>query len=308
MKKVIDAFIFYNELDLLLIRLIELYDVVDYFILVEGTLTFTGKPKPLHYNENKEKFSQYQDKIIHIIVEDYPETTDPWEREYHQRRCISRGIDRLPLHPEDILILSDVDEVLNYSTVLTIKQRNIISPYKIYCLRMTLYYYTLEWTTNRIWEQIKVLTYDYYKNRQIDMQQVRSYPFSRALPYHGGWHMSYFGGIPRITTKLESFSEQQDNTAENKSMMKDCIDSGILYFNKEQLIYVPISMNLNLPKSAINWDELSISADSFQLVPYAPEPVTLPDASDTLPCTSQDLLSTDASCPSQDPQDHQVEQ
>ena len=40
--KIIDSFIFYNELDLLEYRLSILNEYVDYFILVESSYTFTG--------------------------------------------------------------------------------------------------------------------------------------------------------------------------------------------------------------------------------------------------------------------------
>jgi len=43
--KLVDAFIFYNEIDLLIYRLNLLNDIVDKFIIVEGTYTFVGKPK-----------------------------------------------------------------------------------------------------------------------------------------------------------------------------------------------------------------------------------------------------------------------
>ena len=45
--KVIDCFPFFNELDLLEIRLNELKDVVDVFVLTEAPFTFTGREKPL---------------------------------------------------------------------------------------------------------------------------------------------------------------------------------------------------------------------------------------------------------------------
>ena len=70
--KIIDSFIFYNELDLLNYRLSILNDFVDYFILVESTHTFTGYPKKLFYNENKKLFDKFNQKIIHIIVDDFP--------------------------------------------------------------------------------------------------------------------------------------------------------------------------------------------------------------------------------------------
>ena len=45
MKKIYDGFLFFNELDLLEIRLNTLNDVVDYFILVESSVTHAGKSK-----------------------------------------------------------------------------------------------------------------------------------------------------------------------------------------------------------------------------------------------------------------------
>ena len=51
--KVIDCFIFYNELELLTYRLNLLYAIVDFFVIVESTHTHTGKEKPLFFNENK---------------------------------------------------------------------------------------------------------------------------------------------------------------------------------------------------------------------------------------------------------------
>ena len=59
-----DTFIFFNELELLEIRLNILNDFVDYFILVESTKTFTGLDKPLYYLENKNM--AYFDFIIDI--------------------------------------------------------------------------------------------------------------------------------------------------------------------------------------------------------------------------------------------------
>ena len=70
-RQIIDCFPFFNELDLLKFRLTELDPYVDKFILVESTKTFTGNPKPLYYSLNKDLFSQWKDKIIHIVVTSY---------------------------------------------------------------------------------------------------------------------------------------------------------------------------------------------------------------------------------------------
>ena len=67
--KIYDCFTFFNELDLLDIRLHMLNDVVDYFVIVEIKKTHTGADKGLFFEEpNKDKYSQYKNKIIHIMM------------------------------------------------------------------------------------------------------------------------------------------------------------------------------------------------------------------------------------------------
>ena len=120
--KIVDCFTFYNELELLEYRLNLLYNIVDYFILVEATLTHVGKPKELYYNKNKKLFEKWNDKIIHIIVDDFPfnEQTidclknDQWKNEKFQRNCITRGLKKINT---DFLILSDVDEIPDPTTL-----------------------------------------------------------------------------------------------------------------------------------------------------------------------------------------------
>ena len=58
-RKIIDCFIFYNEMKMLEFRLKELNDVVDFFVLVESTKTFTGNDKELFFEQNKENFKEY---------------------------------------------------------------------------------------------------------------------------------------------------------------------------------------------------------------------------------------------------------
>ena len=105
-RKIIDCFIFYNELDMLTYRLNILNDIVDYFVLVEATHTFIGKEKPLFYQDNKHLFEKFNHKIIHVIVDDFPHKypdinigkNEQWRNEIFQRNCISRGIDKLELN------------------------------------------------------------------------------------------------------------------------------------------------------------------------------------------------------------------
>ena len=88
--KVFDCFPFYDELDLLEIRLNILNDVVDYFVLTEATRTFTGKPKPLHYDNNKVRFKKFEHKIRHVIVDDteFKPEIDAWQRGFDQKNSV----------------------------------------------------------------------------------------------------------------------------------------------------------------------------------------------------------------------------
>ena len=111
--KIIDCFIFYNELDLLTYRLNLLNNIVDYFIIVESTHTFVGKEKSLFFNENKHLFEKFTNKIIHIIVDDFPHkypnvnisNNDVWNNEIFQRNAISRGINSIENLTESDLII-----------------------------------------------------------------------------------------------------------------------------------------------------------------------------------------------------------
>ncbi len=109
-RKIFDCFVFYNELDILEIRLHTLDPLVDHFVLVESTRTFTGQPKPLVYEEHKARFSHFHDKIIHVVIDDMPEVAEStFVREAHQRSAIGRGLEHA--QGNDIIIVSDADEI-----------------------------------------------------------------------------------------------------------------------------------------------------------------------------------------------------
>ena len=117
MSKVYDCFTFFNEIELLEIRLNELDNVVDYFVIVESTRTFQKKDKPLYLNLDDERIIKFKDKIIHVVVDDFPNffthwrIPKTWDYENHQRNAISRGL--VNAMPDDIIIISDVDEIPN---------------------------------------------------------------------------------------------------------------------------------------------------------------------------------------------------
>ena len=87
----VDTFMFYNELDILELRLSLLDEYVDRFVIVESELNHVGTAKELFFQRNKKRFEKWIHKIEHVIVtaEESPKEYDPWVREKHQRECIT---------------------------------------------------------------------------------------------------------------------------------------------------------------------------------------------------------------------------
>lgn len=88
---VYDCFQFFNELDILKLRMHVLDDVVDKFVISEATVTFSGEKKPLYFQENREMFQEFEDKIIHKVVDDTPMDTSAFMRDSHQKCAVARG-------------------------------------------------------------------------------------------------------------------------------------------------------------------------------------------------------------------------
>ena len=111
---IIDCFPFFNELDVLDIRLNTLAPFVDCFVLVEASKTQSLKDKDFFFEKNKERFKQFKEKIIHVKVENYP-NEGGWAMENFQRNCILDALKSLNLAENDIILLSDADEIPDLS-------------------------------------------------------------------------------------------------------------------------------------------------------------------------------------------------
>jgi beta-1,4-mannosyl-glycoprotein beta-1,4-N-acetylglucosaminyltransferase len=242
--KIVDCFTFYNELDMLEFRLNELDNVVDFFVLVECT----NKDKELYFENNKSRFSKFLHKIIHIIVKDnIPQTSNAWDIEHYQRRCIDRGIRQLELTPDDIIIISDLDEIPDSNTLQDLKFNRLING--IYSLRMDLYYYNLRCKYNTTWEYSKVLNYGSYNG---DPQAIRCGSNLKGNIENGGWHFSYFGNVEFIKNKIRSFAHQDVNNSYvlNDARITKQIQNSCDLFERNEYKpqYIDIKSNTYLPK------------------------------------------------------------
>lgn len=215
-----DCFTFYNELDLLELRLKELHDHVDYFVLVESDRTFTNQPKRFFYRENQERFAQWADKIIYQPVTS-PRHSDAWENERHQRNSILNAVK--DADPDALIVISDVDEILRAAAVDYMRASNQM----VYALRMPIYnfkfnYMKLDPDRYGVWAM--AARRGVFDNLTPD--QLRNMRFSFAgMPYkhqqqgaevieHGGWHFGYMGDTEYLLDKARSFSHTEVNRPE----------------------------------------------------------------------------------------------
>lgn len=201
-----DCFTFSNELELLDIRLHELDEVVDKFVLVESTVTFTNKKKPLLYELNKSQFKEFQKKIIHIIVDDSPDVFgNPWIIENYQFSSISKGLSKCK--NDDLVLLSFVDEIPRAEKIKQWISKS--GKHKAFAQNLTYYYLNYFTYDNEPWLGTRLFKYGdllSYKSPYV----ARFSPEDIQIP-NGGWHFSYIGGVKRIQEKIASFSHQEFN-------------------------------------------------------------------------------------------------
>jgi len=271
--KIYDCFPFFNELDLLELRLNELDPVVDKFVIVEATRTHQNKEKPLYFNENKKRFEKFKDKIIHIIVDHYPDNiSSPWDLENYQRNKIMEGL--VDCKPDDVIIISDLDEIPKPEKIIDNKDTNSI---KIFRGRVFYYFLNLTPKKGSVWTGSAMIKYKYLTTPQKLRNLVISYAETQnphLIPRLKGilssniltlsyklkgqsieivkdalWHFSYLGGPQKIIEKIEAYAHQEYNTKEFKSeeRIKEAIYSGKSIFG-DDIKLEPVPIDETFPK------------------------------------------------------------
>jgi beta-1,4-mannosyl-glycoprotein beta-1,4-N-acetylglucosaminyltransferase len=237
-----DCFSFFNEFDILEIRLNTLKDVADKFVLLEATRTYQGKEKPLYFNENKARYKEFEDRIIHIILDEYPpyEGKSAWILERYQREMIIKGWTNCK--DDDIVLVSDVDEIPDPEMIKKYKDKP-----GVFLFRQHAFYYYLNCLNvsqggDYRWDGTVMCKYKYHLKPMelrkmsiihagtcVDEFLPRMYAKFKFLLWrlkhfrnvkrieNGGWHFSYMGGVERIIKKIEAFA----HTEYNKEKYKD---------------------------------------------------------------------------------------
>lgn len=216
--KVIDSFCFFNEFEILKLRLNYLNDVVDHFVICESNVTYSGEKKIYYLDAILHELpEEIANKIISIHYEpdiselqfDRDQTSmdsDFWKLERSQRQYIT---DHLKLfNPGDLVMVSDVDEIPNKDLIQHVK--SCILP-QDYCAAVDcqVFYYNFHTQTDEEWRGTIISTVSNALEKGCDYFRANRYNF--RFYENGGWHFSYFGNVNKIKHKIHSFAHQEFN-------------------------------------------------------------------------------------------------
>lgn len=246
---VFDSFIFFNELELLEMRLNILNDVVDYFVLTESPFTVSGNEKPLYYLENKDRFGKFNDKIIHNVTETIPNefgdyltkkpfhtdysTTDEsgtryidlpirFQRAVYNRECSAYGIEKAGAKDDDLILTSDADEIIN---PLILEDLDWFDPSLNYVALQRAFYFKLNYLYQEDWKGTRLCTFKHLKTTTVD--RLRTDWRQAHLIQEGGWHFSFLGDADNVRLKLASYEHTENNIESNTGNMEDRIEMGL---------------------------------------------------------------------------------
>ncbi len=227
---VYDCIPFFNEIDILRLRLHILDPIVDRFVIEEATMTFSGKPKELCFEKNKELFSEFLHKIDYIVVDDSPTDVSTHERDKFQKNALVKGLKDAT--DEDIIILSDVDEIPNPKTLLKVIEN--FDKDKIYHFAQRMFYCFLNMeevsgellsitgefpgVERKMWLGTKVFSKKNIPEKGIIELREDDVTAPHAVRVaDGGWHFGYMGSTgekdvaKRIGTKVVAAAHQEYN-------------------------------------------------------------------------------------------------
>lgn len=234
-----DTFIFYNELDMLDLRLHILNDVVDRFVLVEAGETHSGKPKPAYFAENRERFAPFLDKIEYVYVSSLTAIAGEhsWHREKMHRASIALGLQNA--HPLDWVIVSDLDEIPHPDRVRDL-QRIGGDGVKF---ELDFYYYNFNCRVKQGWA-IGAARW----GRERNPNRIRTQEGITTVTLHGGWHFSYFMSPEQVADKLDAFMHHSDvaaNVPRDPAWLGAQMSAGAdIYGRGLPIEYVPLSDTL----------------------------------------------------------------
>ena len=232
--KIFDCFMYSDENMLLDLRLNILAQFVDKYVIVEAKYTHDGKPKKLNFNIKN--FPKFKDKIEYIVVDKQPsdivfekkedalslveekKIINSIRRDNYQRNQISSGLNKAS--DEDLIIISDLDEIPNLVNLNTSKIKNDVYFFKqkMFYYKFNLYYENYFWFGSRATKKKNLKSPQWIRNLKS-----KRYPFWRIDTFfskkknrninfidNGGWHFTCIKTPEEIEKKLLSFAHHVD--------------------------------------------------------------------------------------------------
>lgn len=232
-----DCFLYNGEKELLEIRLNEFLNCNDpvVHILVEAAYTHTGIKKPLYFDSYKEEFQEWP--IVSIVVEQFPETTNPREREEYQRNMIKGALKFMVPSNDATIILSDVDEIISHKVLDNLSLKDGFA-----ALMLDKFGYYLNMLEEKqSWDRARVFKYSYLNDKTPE--EIRNSGYPQVIP-NAGWHFSYLHN--RAEEKLKSYSHVELNIPESIRSINDFKN----FWNGIELKEIPIDKSF--PEHVIN--------------------------------------------------------
>ena len=232
--KIYDCFMFYDEDLVIDLRLNILNEYVHKFVIVESKFTHSGKKRELLFDINK--YSKFKNKINYIVLENEPvdleivhdnDTDDKknskyimnaLKRENFQRNGIKKGLTNAK--PDDLILVSDVDEIPNLSNL----DLNEIND-DIILFKQNFYYYKFNLKLEDMpWLGTKACKYKNLKSPQwLRNIKDKKYPFWRLdilfsdkkysnikFIDNGGWHFSNMKTPEEIEKKMRTYLHHRE--------------------------------------------------------------------------------------------------
>ena len=232
--KVFDSIIFFNELELLEMRLNILNDVVDHFVLTESPFTVSGNEKPLYYQENKDRFGKFNDKIVHHITEEIPndfshmlekskfhvayKEPDPYgtpmidipirfQRALYNRNNSAFAIEKAGAKDDDLIITSDADEIIDPRVL---ENTDWFDGYIHYVAMGPAYYFKLNFKYQDDWMGPRIC--NWFKLRNWTVDELRQDHKNAYRMENVAWHFSFLGNAENFKLKLASYEHTENNS------------------------------------------------------------------------------------------------
>ncbi|MDG6095802.1 discoidin domain-containing protein [Acetobacter sp. AN02] len=256
MSKIYDLMPFYNEFDLMDIRLNHLYNHIDYFVICEAGETFTGQPKEKLFYKNRERFSKFLDKVIYLSIDKFPDEIHFGKKEFFQKQYLLNGVKDAA--DDDYIIFGDVDEIPRISSIQDAMKFDGVSH-----LDMPMYQYYLNMLMEEHWKAPYIIKKKYIpaldagcpkegnevggsmNYSRFSMERIAR---EQNIPYQvlgkAGWHFTFMGGAKEIVAKLSAYSHANDywpRMLRDEERAQQALDIGIRIWSGDGLArYVPV--------------------------------------------------------------------